>query len=359
VQHVEVIIIGAGLAGLYAAMQLTKRQIPYVLLEANDHIGGRIQGYSAEQSQERMYDLGPTWVFPHQEKIQALVKDLGLELFSQYIEGDALFQRAGATSPERFTGAGAMDLFRIKHGTYALIGALVSQSEEKNIRLNHPVKALTRQGETWQLDVNANKESVLFSCNNLVLAIPPRMAATHLTCRQWASPSLINAFQTCQTWMSAQAKCVISYAHPFWRERELSGQTFSQVGPMVEMHDASVEENGSYALFGFIGWPYEQRKQHSLETLKQRCIEQLIWLYGDAASQYTDCIVKDWATESWVASPADVNEPSQHPNFRLSLYKQELEALNLHLVGSEFAQTDPGYLEGAIDAVDRSIENLL
>ncbi|MFT6992092.1 MAG: monoamine oxidase, partial [Paraglaciecola sp.] len=33
-------------------------------------------------------------------------------------------------------------------------------------------------------------------------------------------------------------------------------------------------------------------------------------------------------------------------------------SLNLHFIGSEFAGADPGYLEGAIDAVDRSTSYL-
>ena len=42
VEHqVDVVIIGAGVAGLAAAAELQSRGISYVILEAQDHIGGR------------------------------------------------------------------------------------------------------------------------------------------------------------------------------------------------------------------------------------------------------------------------------------------------------------------------------
>ena len=41
-EHVQVAIIGAGLSGLYAAYQLEKAGISYVVLEARAQTGGRI-----------------------------------------------------------------------------------------------------------------------------------------------------------------------------------------------------------------------------------------------------------------------------------------------------------------------------
>jgi len=38
----DVIIIGAGLSGLYAAMELQKSNISYKIIEANNRVGGRL-----------------------------------------------------------------------------------------------------------------------------------------------------------------------------------------------------------------------------------------------------------------------------------------------------------------------------
>ncbi|MEI8647203.1 FAD-dependent oxidoreductase [Paraglaciecola sp. Hal342] len=101
-QHTNVIIIGGGLAGLHTANGLKALNIPCILLEAKDHLGGRIDSVSASNIEQEprefasqfdhSHDMGPTWIFPHQYKIQALVKELGLKLFEQYAAGDVLFQ---------------------------------------------------------------------------------------------------------------------------------------------------------------------------------------------------------------------------------------------------------------------------
>ena len=43
--HKPVVIIGGGLAGLYAAYNLKKRDIPFLLLEAKASLGGRIASH--------------------------------------------------------------------------------------------------------------------------------------------------------------------------------------------------------------------------------------------------------------------------------------------------------------------------
>lgn len=48
----------------------------------------------------------------------------------------------------------------------------------------------------------------------------------------------------------------------------------------------------------------------------------------------------------------DVAEPSQHAHFDEARFKTELNRLNLGLIGSEFSQTEPGYIAGAIDHVN-------
>ena len=49
----------------------------------------------------------------------------------------------------------------------------------------------------------------------------------------------------------AAMKSVVVYAEPFWRTRGWSGFAVSQLGPLVEIHDASPPDGGLGALFGF------------------------------------------------------------------------------------------------------------
>ena len=89
--------------------------------------------------------MGPTWIFPHQYKIQALVKELGLKLFEQYAAGDVLFQAQNAAQPRQIAGAGAgaMQLFRLSGGMYQLVNSISKELDNPEsqcqIKLDHCV----------------------------------------------------------------------------------------------------------------------------------------------------------------------------------------------------------------------------
>jgi monoamine oxidase len=354
----KVIIVGGGLAGLYAAYKLERLNIPYTLLEAKPALGGRILGVSSNEANHHAFDLGPAWIFPHQVKIQNLLKALSLKLFQQFNTGDVLYQLSGLAQPRRVASGEGMELYRIEGGLKALVSSLISKINTNSIKLNTVVCSMHRDNNKWCLQTENGDQ---YSADRLLLALPPRMISQHLTPSTWASESLKSRLDNCQTWMAAQAKFVATYQKPFWRERGLSGQSFSQTGPMVEMHDAcsvdaSNEAAGSsphFGLFGFIGIPARQRANYSEMQIKQACIEQLTFFYGNDAADYTHCYLKDWAQDGFVASSRDIAEPSRHSDISLSGLTEELDAMNLHLCGSEFATSDPGYLEGAIDAVDQ------
>lgn len=81
----EVIIIGAGLAGLSAAKALKQQGISSVVLEARSRIGGRV--YSITMPDGSMADLGAQWIGPAQKRIQLLAKEAGLKLQHMKVKG--------------------------------------------------------------------------------------------------------------------------------------------------------------------------------------------------------------------------------------------------------------------------------
>jgi monoamine oxidase len=353
-KHQKVIIVGGGLAGLYAAYLLEQQRVPYLLLEASARLGGRILGAQSNQHPGHYFDLGPAWIFPHQKKIQGLVKQLDVALFEQYATGDVLYQMSEQQPPKRIKGAGDLHLFKIQGGSQSLISALQLSLDQNNIQLNHEIKRIERQANSWQLAVSHNGIEQTFSTDKLMLAMPPRIIAKYLMDKHWLSKLLFSDLQNSQTWMAGQAKFVATYTTPFWRKKGLSGQLFSQTGPMVETHDASTDPHHNHGLFGFIGWPSSHRNQMTEQQVKDACVAQLVYCYGPDALNFTECFFKDWAEDEFICTSNDRLETSRHPEFKLSKHQQELDALQLHLIGSEFASIDPGYLEGALDAVQRS-----
>jgi monoamine oxidase len=88
----DVVIVGAGLAGLTAARELTGAGLDVQVLEARDRVGGRTLNHSVGERPEDVVELGGQWVGPTQLEVMALVEDLGLETYPTHNEGKNLFE---------------------------------------------------------------------------------------------------------------------------------------------------------------------------------------------------------------------------------------------------------------------------
>lgn len=96
----DVVVVGAGAAGLTAASELKKAGLSVAVLEARDRVGGRLWTDTIDGA---MLEIGGQWISPDQTALIETVAELGLDTFSRYREGESVYIGPDG-APHRFTG---------------------------------------------------------------------------------------------------------------------------------------------------------------------------------------------------------------------------------------------------------------
>ncbi len=89
----DVVIVGAGLAGLTAARDLVAAGKSVVVLEARDRVGGRV--HNLDLGGGVITEAGAEFIGPTQDRIAALAKDVGVDTYPTYNTGDNVYFRNG------------------------------------------------------------------------------------------------------------------------------------------------------------------------------------------------------------------------------------------------------------------------
>jgi monoamine oxidase len=240
-----------------------------------------------------------------------------------------------------------------------LVDDLARDIPDLSARLDHRVSAIRRDGDLrFSCVVHAgNGTEFIIRSRNVVLALPPRLAASTIDLGEVVPRATLEMMAAIPTWMAGHAKVVALYERPFWRERGLSGDAMSRRGPLMEIHDASPSEGGPYALFGFVGVPAQGRIDE--RGLRNECTQQLVRLFGPQAGEPVELILKDWAQDGLTAAPLDRTPLTYHPAYGLPKALSSICDGRLILGSTETASQFGGYLEGALEAAERCIGELL
>lgn len=85
----DVVVVGAGFAGLTAARELTRAGASVVVLEARDRVGGR--AFNHELGGGVISEAGATFVGPTQDHVLNLAAETGVATFSTYDTGNDVY----------------------------------------------------------------------------------------------------------------------------------------------------------------------------------------------------------------------------------------------------------------------------
>jgi monoamine oxidase len=385
------IVIGAGVAGLLCAHLLEQQGRSVLLLESRARIGGRVRSDAAHTAQPAV-DMGPSWLWPElNDRLHHWCETLGLSLFAQHQSGAALLERPNQPV-QRYDASFDQQPAsqRMVGGMAALTQALLGRLTRTELRLDTRVHTIHHEaGATLLAQATSGVDPVTASVSayaptaatatargtvhpgssrvrvvahtpagemqhvgaHVVLALPARLLGEQMRWEPALPAAITQAWARTPTWMAGQAKFVATYPSAFWREVGLSGDASSQLGPLVEMHDASSPDAACAALFGFVGVPAQWRRSLGKEALTQACVEQLTRLFGPQAGQPSWVCLKDWAQDANTATPADAAGAQGHPSQPPRQLPAPWDGV-AWLAGSEFADTFTGYLEGAVRSAE-------
>lgn len=406
----DAVVIGAGFAGLSAALALRDAGLEVLVLEANNRVGGRVEA-PANGLGERA-DTGGQFFCEDMPAITKLARSLGKTFVEPYTQGrtvarpplpqgrstehlwrsvGALRERMNALDPadpslrevtvanwvqgqaeDADTKASFLSLvnglwcvdpqklplpFLISNDRrvtnevtelqYFLRETMASVAEDLGERLGTAL----RLGEPV-LAIERNGTGV--SVQTKSEAIQARMAVVAVppvrTRNIRFAPELPARLSgALAAWGSgAAAKVVLRYSQPFWRGKGLSGTVTSRQPPGLYACEASVDAQHPAIILFVAGPTLLHWRTEGEEGLRARAVKHLSDSLGAEAMQPLAVAVRDWTDDRW--SGGAYGDVILDPN-ALDAEDVLREGWGpVQFASSELASSFPAYVEGAVVA---------
>ena len=333
----DVLIIGSGLTGLTLAKNLEEQGKNYLVLDARDRIGGRINTIEVDNGTK--VEMGATWFFPHFKNLFKLLKSLNVSLKEQFMKGYTLYEFSESQKPRKIYSGGDNDMFRISGGTSNIVHSLYNSIGQHNVLLSQQVKKIAKTVSGMEVET-ANSE--VFQCKIVVSTIPPQLLQHSMVFEPELPSKLSQIMRGTHTWMGDSVKAVVTYDNAWWKQDGLSGGLYSNDGPVAQMYDQS-DENGA-AIVGFLDdttaeWTGSQRQE--------AVIEQLVRVFGDKAQGYKTYKDTVWRNEPFTMPTGEARLPG-HSNVGHSVYQVPYIDGGLYIGGTETSTWAGGFMEGAV-----------
>jgi monoamine oxidase len=344
----DAIIVGAGIAGLNTAWRLQHEGQSVLVLEARDRVGGRL--LSLPVADASPVDLGATWIWPAERHVMALVRELGLEIFTQHDSGRILYDVRGGDVQAVPGAPGSAPSLRVQGGPAMLAKAIHERLAPGTVRLETKVMGVEARGaDELAVLLDGQPEQ---TAKHVVIALPPALAMHSIAFDPALPEELERVASSTPVWMGSIVKTVAVYASPFWRTAGFSGTALSNAGPLQEVHDHCGAEARPAALFGFTSVDPPAIEAPSREAV----LHQLVRLFGPEAGHPLEFLQRDWSRSEFT-SPPGVGRLQNHELFGHPVFARAALGGRLHFSSAETSGAQ-GHIEDALAASARTVERL-
>ncbi|KAK0392243.1 hypothetical protein NLU13_1740 [Sarocladium strictum] len=300
---VDVVVIGAGIAGLTAATDVRKAGLSCVVLEARDRGGGKTWSQNVVHG-EGVVDLGAAWINDvSQSKVYALAKRYGTKMLEQNTTGKCVLEDKN----------GVISTF--EHGQLP----------------NHLARLHDIRG--------------LYPISRGSIAFQP---ALPLAKQAWIESTTYGYY----------TKAMMVFRTPFWVDKGYCGLIQSFTGPASVIRDTSSEPDGKYILTCFMAAD-TGRAWASLSTpeREQALVAQIGKLYDselEAARDVVEMLTYEWAKDEYYGWGCPCTALTPGVLDLLGGEALRTPSGNLHWAGTETAAEWKGYMEGALRSGERA-----
>ena len=417
-QRTGVVIVGAGFAGLSAAHALKDAGVDFLVLEARDRVGGRVE--SRDNGLGERVDTGGQFLCEDMPEVMALARAYGKTLTESFLGGrflaqppltaeearrvyagsTAMRERMNALDPRDPAIAGltvadwlgrqdegaeikaaframveglwCLDIARLPlwylidndqritneapELQYFLAETMHSLAEDLARDLGHRIRLATPVTQIHHAPDGVRVATAVgvIEADAVVIATPPSLAS-RIAFSPPLAPPLSRALSAWES--GAVIKVLLRYPRPFWRDSGLSGMVAWRAPSGLFAFETSKDAAHPMLTF-FIGGPLalEMRRQGEAAA-RRETIERLVSALGPEAATFHDMLVRDWSHDEWSGGA--------YSDLIVDMDATDAEdilrngAPRIVFASSELSPSFAGYVEGAIVAGRAAAERIM